>query len=108
MQPVLVYYSGGRQTHTRERIGDSEHAISQLRAAGIATTREELERRGIEQGRERWDGHLVSGQEGRTYQVAARYCVGHRGYQWSDDAAHLYSEGDYSSVALADAASVAA
>lgn len=45
MQPTLVYYFGGRQTHTHASIGD---------------------------------------------------------------AAHLYSEGDYSSVALADAASVAA
>ena len=97
-QPVLVYHFGGRQTHVRSCIGEAEHAINQLRASGVATTSQELERRGIEQGRERWDGHLVSGQEGRTYQVAARYCVGHRGNQWGHGSAHLYGEGDYSSV----------
>ena len=97
-QPVFVYHFGGRQTHVRNRIGEAEHAINQLRAAGIATTSGELERRGIDQGPERWDGHLVSGPEGRSYQVAARYCVGHRSYQWGPDSAHLYGEGDYSSV----------
>lgn len=97
-QPVFVYHFGGRQTHVRNSIGEAEHAINQLRAAGIATTNGELERRGIDSRRERSDGHLVSGQEGRTYQVAARYCVGHRGYQYSPDSAHLYDEGDYSSV----------
>jgi hypothetical protein len=99
-QLVLTYYFGGRQTHVRDHIGDAEHAINQLRAAGIATTSGELERRGIDQGRERWEGHLMSGPEGRSYQVASRYCVGHRGNQWGPEAAHLYSEGDYSSVTL--------
>lgn len=97
-QPLLTYHFGGPQTHVRDRIGDAEHAINQLRADGVATTAQELDRRGINQERERWDGHLVSGQEGRSYQVAARYCVGHRGAQWEPRYAHLYSEGSYSSV----------